>query len=124
MQLSSAPRQYNLFMSTPFSTRPSSAAAAVWIDTHCHLDAGEFGGAGLDEAARAAALGVAAMVVPAVQAGDFAAVAEQNGWAGIVVHGCIRDVEEINLCNVGVRALAPMPAQRQAWRRARFTHRH
>lgn len=45
----------------------------------------------------------------ALVGGNLAALAEQNGWAGIVVHGCIRDVEEINLCNIGVRALAPMP---------------
>ena len=45
----------------------------------------------------------------ALVGGNLAALAEQNGWAGIVVHGCIRDVDEINLCNIGVRALAPMP---------------
>ncbi|MFZ6872812.1 ribonuclease E activity regulator RraA [Undibacterium sp. Di27W] len=45
----------------------------------------------------------------ALVGGNLAALAEKNGWAGIVVHGCIRDVDEINACNIGVRAMAPMP---------------
>lgn len=45
----------------------------------------------------------------ALVGGNLAKLAEANGWAGIVVNGCIRDVEEINLCNIGVRALASMP---------------
>jgi regulator of ribonuclease activity A len=47
----------------------------------------------------------------ALVGGNLAKLAETNGWAGIVVHGCIRDVEEINLCNIGVRALATMPVR-------------
>ena len=46
----------------------------MWIDTHCHLDAPEFDtdrAAVVDRARRA---GVGMMVLPAVQAGDFAAV--------------------------------------------------
>ncbi|XP_073146830.1 putative 4-hydroxy-4-methyl-2-oxoglutarate aldolase 3 [Henckelia pumila] len=35
--------------------------------------------------------------------------ARKNGWAGIVVYGCIRDVEDINGCDIGVRALAAHP---------------
>ena len=34
---------------------------------------------------------------------------KSNGWAGIVVDGCIRDSEEINACAIGVRALATHP---------------
>ncbi len=45
----------------------------------------------------------------ALVGGNLAKLAETNGWAGIVVHGCIRDVEEISLCNIGVRTLAVMP---------------
>ena len=45
----------------------------------------------------------------ALVGGNLAVLAEKNGWAGIVVNGCIRDVEEINLCNIGVRALAATP---------------
>ena len=49
----------------------------MWIDTHCHLDAPEFGAdhaAGLAERERARALGVGLCVYPAVRAGDFEAV--------------------------------------------------
>lgn len=45
----------------------------------------------------------------ALVGGNLAALGEKNGWSGIIVHGCIRDVDEINACNIGVRAMAPMP---------------
>lgn len=41
--------------------------------------------------------------------GNLAKLAEQNGWAGVIVNGCVRDVEEIDACRVGVRALATHP---------------
>ena len=42
--------------------------------------------------------------------GDLlAAAASKNGWAGIVVNGCIRDVAEIDGMDIGVRALATFP---------------
>jgi regulator of ribonuclease activity A len=45
----------------------------------------------------------------ALVGGILGVLAEKNGWAGIVVNGCIRDSEEINACNIGVRALATHP---------------
>ena len=45
----------------------------------------------------------------ALVGGNLAKLAETNGWVGIVVNGCIRDVEEISLCNIGIRALATLP---------------
>jgi regulator of ribonuclease activity A len=45
----------------------------------------------------------------ALVGGNLGVLAEKNGWAGIVVNGCIRDSEEINQCNIGVRALAIHP---------------
>ena len=42
-----------------------------WIDTHCHLDAAEFGGDVLAVVTRARAAGVAQIVLPAVEAGNF-----------------------------------------------------
>jgi len=45
----------------------------------------------------------------ALVGGNLAQLAERNGWAGIVVDGCIRDSEEINACAIGVRALATHP---------------
>ncbi|KAG8386580.1 hypothetical protein BUALT_Bualt03G0163100 [Buddleja alternifolia] len=39
-------------------------------------------------------------------------LAQKSGWAGIVVNGCIRDVDEINDgCDIGVRALASHPGK-------------
>ncbi|KAI9095060.1 hypothetical protein K1719_026524 [Acacia pycnantha] len=45
----------------------------------------------------------------ALVGGNLGQIAQNNGWAGIVVNGCIRDVDEINGCDIGVRALATHP---------------
>ncbi len=45
----------------------------------------------------------------ALVGGNLGVLAEKNGWAGIVVNGCIRDSDEINACNIGVRALGLHP---------------
>ncbi len=45
----------------------------------------------------------------ALVGGNLAAAAARNGWAGIVVDGCVRDVAELNAANVGIRALGLMP---------------
>jgi len=46
----------------------------MWIDTHCHLDAHEFGTESLDVARRAAGQGVGMIVIPAVERGNFGIV--------------------------------------------------
>ena len=48
----------------------------MWIDTHCHLDAHEFGDESLAVAQRAGEAGVGMIVIPAVHAGDFDTVAQ------------------------------------------------
>ncbi len=48
----------------------------MWIDTHCHLDAGEFDTDRADVVARAAAVGVRQMVLPAVDVNNLATVRE------------------------------------------------
>ncbi|KAI8011541.1 putative 4-hydroxy-4-methyl-2-oxoglutarate aldolase 3 [Camellia lanceoleosa] len=45
----------------------------------------------------------------ALLGGNLAQLAQNMGWAGIVINGCIRDVEEIKNCDIGVRALASHP---------------
>jgi regulator of ribonuclease activity A len=40
---------------------------------------------------------------------QLAALAHENGWAGIVVNGCIRDSAEISSIPVGVKALNTLP---------------
>jgi TatD DNase family protein len=47
----------------------------MWIDTHCHLDAHEFGADSLAVAGRAAEQGVSMIVIPAVDRGNFETVA-------------------------------------------------
>ena len=47
-----------------------------WIDTHCHLDAPEFGGDAAAVVERARAAGVVQLVVPAVEQANFDAVRE------------------------------------------------
>ncbi len=45
--------------------------------------------------------------------GNLAVSAAANGWAGIVVNGCIRDADELAEQVLGVRALAAMPRKSQ-----------
>jgi regulator of ribonuclease activity A len=35
--------------------------------------------------------------------------AVENGWAGVVLHGCVRDSQEISGMSLGVKALATIP---------------
>jgi len=35
--------------------------------------------------------------------------AVRNGWAGVVIHGCVRDSAELARMDLGVRALGAMP---------------
>jgi regulator of ribonuclease activity A len=51
----------------------------------------------------------------ALVGGNIAAGAAKNGWAGIVVDGCVRDSAELIECDVGIRALGliPMPTERR-----------
>jgi len=45
----------------------------------------------------------------ALVGGNIGAAAARNGWAGVVIDGCVRDVGELAVCAVGIRALAAMP---------------
>lgn len=51
----------------------------------------------------------------ALVGGNIAAAAAKNGWAGVVVDGCVRDSVELMTCEVGICALAliPMPTERR-----------
>lgn len=45
----------------------------------------------------------------ALLGGNLGAAAAKNGWAGVVIDGCVRDVAELGALDVGIRALASMP---------------
>lgn len=45
----------------------------------------------------------------ALLGGNLGIAAEKNGWAGVLIDGCVRDTAEIATCKVGIRALAAMP---------------
>lgn len=52
----------------------------------------------------------------ALVGGNIAAAAARNGWAGVLVHGAVRDVAELQAADLGLVALAPipMPSDRKA----------
>ena len=45
----------------------------------------------------------------ALLGGNLAMAAARNGWSGVVIDGCVRDVAELAQCRTGIRALAVMP---------------
>ncbi len=40
---------------------------------------------------------------------QLAALAQANGWAGIIVNGCVRDTTELAQMDIGIKALAAHP---------------
>lgn len=49
----------------------------------------------------------------ALVGGNLAVAAAENGWAGIVVDGCVRDAAELRASGVPIRALALVPMRTQ-----------
>ena len=45
----------------------------------------------------------------ALLGGNLGAAAVKNGWVGVVIDGCVRDVAELAGLDVGIRALASLP---------------
>lgn len=50
-----------------------------------------------------------ASVRRALLGGNLARAAAENGWAGVVVNGAVRDLAELRAAGIGVRALAALP---------------
>jgi len=52
----------------------------------------------------------------ALLGGNLAAAAAANGWAGLLIHGCVRDLAELAATPLGILALGhvPMPTDRKA----------
>ncbi|QJY40909.1 ribonuclease E activity regulator RraA [Vibrio cholerae] len=40
---------------------------------------------------------------------ELAALAEENEWEGIVVYGCVREVDELEEMSIGIHAIASIP---------------
>ena len=73
-----------------------------WIDTHCHLDAAEFAGDRAEVVGRALDTGVATIVIPAVDAGNFDRVRElahrhRLAYALGIHPMCTNDADEADL---------------------------
>ncbi len=51
----------------------------------------------------------------ALVGGNLGAAAARNGWAGLVINGCVRDVRELAALPLGIRALAsnPLPTEKR-----------
>jgi regulator of ribonuclease activity A len=51
----------------------------------------------------------------ALLGGNLAAAAARNGWAGLLIHGCVRDLAELAAAELGILALGhvPLPTDRQ-----------
>jgi regulator of ribonuclease activity A len=45
----------------------------------------------------------------ALVGGNLAALAHRNEWTGLLIHGCVRDSEELRTVPVGLKALATVP---------------
>ena len=45
----------------------------------------------------------------ALLGGNLGLAATRNGWAGVLIDGCVRDVTELSGLRLGIRALAAMP---------------
>ncbi|MGB9989647.1 TatD family hydrolase [Massilia sp. SM-13] len=86
----------------------------MWIDTHCHLDAREFGGESLKVAADAAGKGVSMIVIPAIDVANFDAVrdlgrAAPNACYGIGIHPiCVPKATDADLALMRERVAQAM----------------
>lgn len=51
----------------------------------------------------------------ALLGGNLGVAAVRNGWAGVVINGCVRDVRELASLPIGIRALGsnPLPTEKR-----------
>ena len=47
----------------------------------------------------------------ALLGGNLGLAAVRNGWAGVIIHGCVRDSAELNALDLGIRALGTIPVR-------------
>lgn len=86
----------------------------MWIDTHVHLDAREYGGDGTGIARKAAEAGVSMIVIVAVERGNFDAVtalahASPNACYALGIHPiCVPQAQDDDLAYLRERVAAAM----------------
>ncbi|MFC0134475.1 DNAase [Massilia eurypsychrophila] len=86
----------------------------MWIDTHCHLDAHEFGGESLTVAGHAGEAGVSMIVIPAVDRYNFDVVAQlaataPNASYALGIHPmCVPNATEDDLALLRTKVEAAM----------------
>jgi TatD DNase family protein len=84
----------------------------MWIDTHCHLDAHEFGGASAAVARQAADAGVSMIVIPAVERANFEVVAQLASQVGNASYAL--GIHPIYVPNAGEEDLAALRVAAEA----------
>ena len=85
----------------------------MWIDTHCHLDAGEFDADRDAVADRARAAGVGCLVLPAVEPANFEAVRSlAHRWQGAYALG----THPLYVERAGPQAVEALRDALQRWR--------
>lgn len=52
---------------------------------------------------------VSTVCIPVILGDMLASMAVENGWAGLVINGCIRDSKIINTLDIGIKALGTHP---------------
>jgi TatD DNase family protein len=86
----------------------------MWIDTHCHLDAHEYGNGSLDVAREASGQGVSMIVVPAIDRGNLDTVARlaaqaPNACYALGIHPmCVPNASEDDLVVLRAKVEAAM----------------
>jgi regulator of ribonuclease activity A len=45
----------------------------------------------------------------ALLGGDVATMGAKNGWSGVIIYGCVRDVDELIEIDLGIQALGVVP---------------
>ena len=86
----------------------------MWIDTHCHLDAHEFGGESLAVAQRAGQAGVSMIVIPAVDRFNFDVVAQlgaaaPNASYALGIHPmCVPSATDDDLATLRIKVAAAL----------------
>ena len=47
----------------------------------------------------------------AMMGGNLAEIGVKNGWSGVLLHGCVRDVKDLRAAAIGIKALAAHPVK-------------